>query len=350
MPWRSDFLTTIAPHILWTVLIVGASYLVGLAVNSWVVRRLARLATITSGQGDDIVIGEIRRRLPWWSVLAGLWISISRLPLDPTIDVMLGRVVFTLATLSVTMAVSSIATGLVTSYGRSVTPPLAVTALSRSIISLLIIGLGLLVVLNGLGVSITPMLTALGVGGLAVALALQEPLSNLFAGVFVTLAGQIHVGDYVKLDGGLEGHVQDFGWRTARIRQTSNNVVLVPNSKLAQAVLINYSLPDAELAVTIDVTVVHGSDLERVERVTNAVAAEVMRDVVGGVPDFAPLVRFHTFAEAGIVFTAIMRGRDVLDVGLIKHEFVKRLQARYRDEGIMIPSTLRAVAMPPAVS
>ena len=91
--------------------------------------------------------------------------------------------------------------------------------------------LGLLVVLNGLGLSITPMLTALGVGGLAVALALQEPLANFFAGVFLTLAGQIRSGDYVKLDSGQEGYVVDFSWRSTRLRMLANNLVVVPNSK-----------------------------------------------------------------------------------------------------------------------
>ena len=115
--------------------------------------------------------------------------------------------------------------------------------------------------LNGLGLSITPMLTALGVGGLAVALALQDTLANLFAGVYITIAGQIRVGDYLRLDSGQEGYVADIGWRSTRIRMLPNNLVLVPNAKLSQAIVTNYYLPDRELAVLVEVGVDYGSDL-----------------------------------------------------------------------------------------
>ena len=113
----------------------------------------------------------------------------------------------------------------------------------------LVVALGALVVLNGLGVSITPMLTAMGVGGLAVALALQEPLANLFAGIVIALARQVRVGDYVKLDNGVEGYVTDFSWWSTRIRMLSNNMVLVPNAKLAQSVVTNFHLPNPDMIV-----------------------------------------------------------------------------------------------------
>ena len=76
-----------------------------------------------------------------------------------------------------------------------------------------------MIILNQLHVSIAPILTALGVGGLAVALALQDTLSNLFAGFYVAVAGQVRLGDYiVKLDTGEEGYVTDISWRTTTIR------------------------------------------------------------------------------------------------------------------------------------
>ena len=116
-------------------------------------------------------------------------------------------------------------------------------------------------------------------GGLAVALALQDTLANLFAGFYVTLARQIRVGDYVRLETGEEGYLVDIAWRATRIRMLPNNTVVVPNAKLAQAIVINYHLPDKELAVLVDLGVDYDSDLEHVERVTCDVAREVMRSV-----------------------------------------------------------------------
>jgi small-conductance mechanosensitive channel len=217
------------------------------------------------------------------------------------------------------------------------------SSLTRNVAWALIAVLGFLVILNGLGLSITPMLTALGVGGLAVALALQEPLANFFAGLFITLAGQIRVGDYVKLDSGQEGYVVDFSWRSTRLRMLANNLVVVPNSKLAQAILVNHHLPSQDLAVLVEVGVDYSSDLRHVERVVTEVGRSVMQEVTGAVAEFEPFIRYHTFGDSSINFTVILRAREFVDQYVIKHEFIKRLHARFDQEGIVIPFPIRTI-------
>jgi small-conductance mechanosensitive channel len=251
--------------------------------------------------------------------------------------------VFVFGAVSVTITLAAVASQAVETYGALIGPALPVSSLTRNVAWTLIAILGLLVILNGLGLSITPMLTALGVGGLAVALALQEPLANFFAGLFITLAGQIRVGDYVKLDSGQEGYVVDFSWRSTRLRMLANNLVVVPNAKLAQAIVVNHDLPSRDLAVLVDVGVDYGSDLAQVERVVMDVGHEVMTDVAGGVPEFEPFIRYHTFGDSSIDFTVILRAREFVDQYLIKHEFVKRLHARFNQEGIVIPFPIRAI-------
>jgi small-conductance mechanosensitive channel len=184
------------------------------------------------------------------------------------------------------------------------------------------------------------------VGGLAVALGLQDTLSNLFAGIHVLLSEPIRVGDYVRLESGEEGFVTDIQWRYTRLRLLANNVVIVPNSKLAQSIITNYDRPQSELAVPVEVGVHYDSDLDQVERVTIEVAREVMRNVAGGVAEFEPFIRYHTFGESSIDFTAVLRGRGFTDQFLVKHEFVKRLRARYAAEGIVIPFPIRTLELP----
>lgn len=203
--------------------------------------------------------------------------------------------------------------------------------------------LGGLIVLQTLGVSITPLLTALGVGGLAVALALQDTLANLFAGVHLLASKKVRVGDFIQLDTGEQGYIADITWRNTAIRQLPNNMLLVPNSRLASAVITNYYRPQRELAVLVEVGVAYGSDLERVEQVVTEVGSEVMREVQGGVQAFRPLVRFHTFGDSSIDFTVILRGREVTDQYLLKHEFIKRLHRRFAAEGIQIPFPVRTI-------
>jgi len=202
-----------------------------------------------------------------------------------------------------------------------------------------------MVILQSFGVSITPLLTALGIGGIAIALALQDTLSNLFAGFQIIASKKIRVGDYIKLDSGDEGHVTDITWRNTTIRSLPNNTVVLPNSRLANSIVTNYNIPEKEMSFLVQVGVSYGSDLEKVERATVDVAREIMKTVPGGVPGFEPFIRYHTFGDFSIGFTVIMRAKEFVDHYPLKHEFVKKLHARYIKEGIEIPFPIRTVRM-----
>jgi small-conductance mechanosensitive channel len=253
------------------------------------------------------------------------------------------KVLLALVIFSVTVVLANIIGSLIKTYSSKVEGALPVTSLTQNISKIIIFVIGILVILNSLGISITPILAALGVGGLAVALALQDTLSNLFAGFYITVARQVRAGDYVKLESGEEGYVTDITWRTTTIRMLPNNMVLVPNEKLIKSIIINYYMPDKEMAVLVEVGVHYNSDLKRVEQVTCEVGREVMKEVQGGVPEFAPFIRYHTFGDSSINFTVILRGKEFADQYLIKHEFIKKLHERYAREGIVIPYPIRAI-------
>jgi len=242
-----------------------------------------------------------------------------------------------------TLAAMRIAAGLVTLRTRKDLP--SATTIFSTLVRLMVLALGGLVILQTLGIAVSPLLATFGIGGLAVALALQDTLANLFAGIHVLMAKQIKPGDYVQLDSGEEGYVVDVSWRNTTIRMLPNNMVIIPNAKLASCVITNYCLPEQELAVLVQVGVSYASDLEQVERVTVEVAREVMREVPGGVPDFEPFIRYHTFGDFSINFTVILRAKSFVDQYLVKHEFVKRLHRRYGEEGIEIPFPIRTIYM-----
>jgi small-conductance mechanosensitive channel len=208
-----------------------------------------------------------------------------------------------------------------------------------------VLAVGGLIALQTVGISITPLLTALGVAGLAIALALQDTLSNLFAGLHLLASRKVRPGDFVRLDSGEQGYIEDITWRNTSIRQLGNNTVIVPNSRLASAALTNFYRPAKELAVLVEVGVAYDSDLGFVERVTVETAAEVMKEVPGGLPEHRPFIRYHTFNQSSIDFTVILRAGEFTDQYLIKHEFIKRLHRRYHAEGIQIPFPIRTVVM-----
>ena len=284
----------------------------------------------------EAVVGAVARRVPFWSVLVGVYVAAGLWAAPENCAMPLDKGLYVVAAASLTFLVSEVLVRLVRTHGPALDSSLRTTTLTENLVRIVVVIVGLLVVLTGLGLQITPMLTALGVGGLAIALALQDTLANLFAG-FLTVAKHIRIGNYIKLSSGEEGYLVDIDWRASRLRQLTNNTVLVPNAKFSQSIVTNYHSPEHELVVTIEASVDYGSDLDRVEAITAEVARDVMRTVQGGVANFEPVVRFHTFGDPGIGFSVILRAQEFVDQFLIKHEFVKRLHKRFAAEGIAIP-------------
>jgi small-conductance mechanosensitive channel len=214
----------------------------------------------------------------------------------------------------------------------------------------IILGFIFLIILDRLNITITPFIASLGIGGLVIALALQETLANFFAGIYIFFDKPIRIGDYIMLESGKEGYVTQIGWRSTRIRMLPNNILIVPNAKLINSQITNFYLPETEMAVLVQVGVSYQSDLEKVERVTIDVAKQVLQEVEGGVKEFEPFIRYNTFGDFSINFTVILRAREYVDKYLITHEFIKRLHKRYQLEGIEIPFPIRTIYMKNEIS
>lgn len=329
-------------------LLVAAAFLVGGPAVGWLVQRFAaarfrhRAAETTWG-GDDIIVSAIHDTLIVWLAAAGAFAAAAVLPLDRRFEDGLWKLLIALLIVSGTVVLARMAASTIRLYSLRTEGTMRSSSIFVNLARILIAVIGFLILLQTFGVSITPVLTALGVGGLAVALALQDTLSNFFAGLQIIATKKVKPGDFVRLESGEDGYVSDIDWRHTSIRQLPNNVVLVPNATLASTIVTNYYYPEQELAVLVEVGVDYGSDLDRVERVTVEVAREVLREVEGGVEGFDPFIRFHTFDDSSIDFTVILRAREFVDQYLIKHEFVKRLHRRYRAEGIVIPFPIRTI-------
>jgi small-conductance mechanosensitive channel len=337
MNWDLQGWPASARTALLSVLVIVVAYAIGRVAKHIVANQLSALARRTGSRWIDPVVGAVARRIPFWSVLVGIYIAAGFWVLAPNIAKTLDRGLYVIAAASFTFLAAEVLVKLVRTHGPTIDPALPVTTLTENLVRIVVVVLGLLVILAGLGLSITPLLTALGVGGLALALALQDTLANLFAGVYLTVAKHIRIGNYIKLSSGEEGYLVDIDWRASRLRQLSNNTVLVPTAKLSQSIVTNYDSPERELVVAIEASADYASDLDRVERIATDVARDVMRTVQGGVPSFDPLVRFHTFGDPGIGFSVVLRAKEFVDQQLIKHEFVKRLHKRFADERITIP-------------
>ena len=327
---------------------IGAAlvvWFVGWLVQRYGLARLAKLLHKTPTDLDDAVLQSIRPHISIWFLLLGVWagaryVGLSAEHLKYVDDAVQVGFIATGTLASATFLVRLVATRAGTIPGT-----VPATTLIQNAIRMVVIALGALMVATNLGFAITPILTALGVGSLAVALALQPTLSNLFAGFYVTLAQQVRVGDYVELESGQQGFVADIGWRSTTIRELPNNMIIVPNARIAEIIVKNYSLPSNEQSALVQVGVAYGSDLAQVEQATIEVAKEVLRSVEGGVGEFEPFIRYHTFGDSSINFSVILRVKQFPDRYLVSHEFVKRLHRRYAAMGIEIPFPQRVITM-----
>ena len=216
----------------------------------------------------------------------------------------------------------------------------------KRVLPMVIYAVAALVALDSLDVSISPMLAGLGIGGLAVALAVQPTLSNFFAGTYLVTEGELKEGDFIELEGGPAGYVVDVGWRSTKIRSRFNNLVIIPNSKMADTIVTNYYSPVPSMNVIVTCGVSYDSDLAQVERVVMEMAREVVAETPEAVNDIEPRMGFSSFGDSNIDFWVFAQATDRGGTFALKTELVKRIHQRFKDEGIEINYPVRKLVYP----
>ena len=218
--------------------------------------------------------------------------------------------------------------------------------LLRRIASVLIYALGALLVLDRLDVNISPLIAGLGLGGLAVALALQPTLANLFAGTYVMTEGVVTPGDYIELEGSVTGYVVDVSWRSTRLRTWGNNLVVIPNSKFAETIITNYQAPVPAVNVYLTCGVSYDSDLYMVERVCQEVMSESLEQDPDAVEGYGSYFGFDSFGDSNVNFWLFLQAKDRLASFRLRTTLMQKLHSRLRDEGIVINYPVRTLQFP----
>lgn len=329
----------------WPAAWIFGGIVVGLVVERVVLGRLKAWSEKSGWGYDSILIGGVKGLAFFWCLMLGVFFGSQSVGLKAEWQGMVSKGLVVALMFSLTVAVARVAGGLLAHSAKRSGGGAVASTIITNLVAVVIYILGFLVILDSLGVQVTPVLTALGVGGLAVALALKDTLENLFAGLQLVASKQVHIGDFVRLDSGDEGVVNDLTWRYTTIRTLPGNIIIVPNSKLSSAIVTNFTSPSPSQPVAIPVGVAYGSDLELVERVAIEVATDIQTSVDGGVREFQPVVRFFEFADSSVNFNVVLRASKFQDQFLMRHELIKRLHARFNAEGIEIPFPIRTVLL-----
>lgn len=280
-----------------------------------------------------------------WFVLGGVFMAVLTLPISDNLFIVIQKVLLAVAIVSGTLIAARLAVGSVR-YVSETRGAGNLSSLFEMLTRIVVFTFGVLIILQSLGIAITPLLTALGIGGVSLGLAFQSTLSNFISGLNLATSNKVRVGDYIQLDSGEEGYVRDIAWRHTVLQDIRDNMMFVPNSRVLNNVFKNYGLPDKEALIIVEVGVSYSSDLEKIEALTLAIAMEVMNEVEGGVPDSEPWVRYKELGYFAITMVVYLRIREYFDHIIIRHEFIKRLHKRFRQEGIEMPFPIQTTFIP----
>src|SRR5881409_2739943 len=308
-------------HLVWPAVAFAAGLFAALVVRGLLKRVLRR--RMRAPDALEAFLKAVRVPSLLWAAVVALWLAIEVSELPRRITAQL-EVAFQVALiLSITFTLASVVAALIglASERRALGGPVTGLAQTASRVTVLVVGL-------------------------AVALALQDSLANLFAGMHLLADKPIRVGDYVKIADTTEGYVVDIGWRSTRVRMLQNTVVVVPNKKVAESIITNYDLPEPRLSLAIRVSVGYKSDPDHVERTLVDEATKGLGQIPGLLAHPAPFVRLIPgFGESSLDFTLNVEVASFVDQYVVQHELRKRILRRLRAEGIEIPYPVRTVEL-----
>ncbi|MBL6719713.1 MAG: mechanosensitive ion channel family protein [Candidatus Marinimicrobia bacterium] len=323
------------------IITIFLGIVLGLFFKKFLVSRLKSLSEKNNWQSDDVVIDAIDSVIVFWFFLAFSSMAIGNADLPGPEDIY-QKIISAFLIISISFTGSKVVLGLLDIWSQT-NKSLPSTGIFKGLTNFVIFSIGILFILQSFGISITPLITALGVGGLAVSLALKDTLSDLFGGINILLSKTMQEGDYVQLDNGYQGYVENIGWRFTTIRERANNMISIPNSVLSGSISKNFTSKDAAFRVPIQVGVSYDSDLDHVERVALDVAMDLYKNLDEVSKSYEPVIRFREFADSSINFFIYFQGNNFGDHNVILNAYIKALHKRFKEEKIDIPYPIRTL-------
>ena len=335
------------------VSIFAVGVVLAVVVNRLLFPLLLRITHRTAIDLDAKLLGAARRPATLLVVVVGAYVALTaRLDLNPAAEDVVDSAAISLGIVLGAMALVAFIPTILDWYVENLahrTPygiDTRLVPLVRRISIAVVFGLGGLLVMDQLDINISPLVAGLGLSGLAVALAIQPTLANIFAGTYVMTEGVISPGDYIELDGGVAGYVVDVSWRSTRIRTWRNNLVVVPNAKFAETIITNYQQPAPAVNVYLTCGVSYDSDLNHVERVSREVMDDMLEANADAVKEYGGWFAFDSFGDSNVNFWLFVQARDRLASFWVQSDLMQRLHKRFREEGIVINYPVRTLQLP----
>ena len=340
-----DFLAThpAIQEMLVSVALLGAAYLAARFVSYLLGLFIERGSR---GGTDQRLLSALKRPITYALFLVGAWVAVNRMPVSARIDALIDGVLFASGVLLITLALARAYSILLDWYASRAPASESSSQVAREFTPLFskvgkvfIALVALSMLLQHFGVNVASLVVSLGVGSLAVGLAAQDTLSNMFAGFTILLDQPFRVGDRIQLATGETGDVQSIGMRATTIKTGDETIVIVPNSLLVKERLVNLSRPTRHIVTRVEVGVAFGSDLAQVKDVLRRAAlSSTYVD-----KDREPGVVITRFAESAVNFQVMFWARDYADQGLARSEVYEAIHDGLAAAGIAIPLPTRRI-------
>jgi len=309
---------------------------------------ILRLTKKTKTQLDDMIVKKTNRPISIILILIGIRLSLLPLGIKENILNILEEIILSIIMIVATYITVVVFDSVIDEWGLKFAEKThsdldtelisMFHRFSRIILSIL----GLLFILPLWGIQIAPLLASLGIAGLAVAFALQSTLGNIFGGVSILLDKSVKVGDVIRLDNETIGRVMDVGLRSTRINTFDNEVIIIPNGKLAESRILNYLQPDPRVRCVIEFGVEYGSDVDKVKKI---VIDEVnsLSNVLKEPEENKSSVMFMEMGDFALKFKALFWVAKFDERFPTKEAALAKIYNALRKNGIGIPFPTRTV-------
>jgi len=313
-----------------------------LLVSKLVYIILRLVVSRTPYKYDDILLDKVRPQIRMFLAVAGLQFGTIRLLfLSPALKQWLNQSYISLYVVIFTIIIWKVFDIALIWYQEEVEPKhpdhqydAVLTLLSR-IGRFFLVSVGVIMILSINNIDVSVLIAALGIGGLALSLAAQDSLANLISGVLILLDQPFRVGDRIEIQGlGTWGDVVDIGLRSTRIRTRDNILVIVPNSKIGTDQVINYSYPDPQYRIQMEINIPYGEEVEKVRQII----VDTVCEVAGIVHDKPVEALYVEMGGTGMVFRVRWWIESYIDTRRMFDHVNTALQAAFDEAGIVIPA------------
>lgn len=302
-----EFITGFVTNEYLIALIYFILFFIVIRISAYILEKIIlRLTMKTKTDLDDLIVKSSSKPITFLAIMFGLRISLDQIAfseiLQRNINLIIDSlIIFAFAYLAYKIINLSFTRVMHRVAKRAKTKPNeGLIQLTKSALQVVMVLGALIYLLSILGFEIGPFLTGLGIGGIAIAFALQESLGNVFGGISIILDKSVNVGDLVTLEDKTSGKISKIGIRSTKIQTFDNETVIVPNSKLANSNINNIAQPNPIVRVVVPFGVAYGSDVEKVKKIV----IKEIKSVSNFIENPEPSIRFMEMGESSLNFKA----------------------------------------------